>query len=72
MVFDFTKKIIAEVFGKKNEIEVKEMSELMISLLDLPEFFSSLLFNKIDKQHCGKITKAMFTNYWKTDLQLKD
>ncbi|EWS74498.1 EF hand protein (macronuclear) [Tetrahymena thermophila SB210] len=65
-------KIISEVFGRKTEIEMKDFNDLTTKLADLPNFFNQLLFNKIDKQKSGKISKQVFINYWKNELQLKD
>ncbi|KAL4505892.1 hypothetical protein ABPG72_013653 [Tetrahymena utriculariae] len=65
-------KIISEVFGRKTEIEMKDFDDLTMKLAELPNFFNQLLFNKIDKQKSGKISKQVFINYWKNELQLKD
>ncbi|KAL4480442.1 hypothetical protein ABPG74_020958 [Tetrahymena malaccensis] len=65
-------KIISEVFGRKTEIEMKDFNDLTSKLAELPNFFNQLLFNKIDKQKSGKISKQVFINYWKNELQLKD
>lgn len=45
---------------------------MTVEVCGLPKFFKGLLFDRIDKGQTGKVTKAMFVQYWKKELEKWD
>ncbi len=54
------------IMKKKNKL--KEFTSICTNLCGLPEFFTALLYSKIDVQKCGKISKTNFLKFWKSEF----
>ncbi|KAK3269386.1 hypothetical protein CYMTET_22170 [Cymbomonas tetramitiformis] len=69
-----TTKRIAEVFGGGSSaaLNVEGFMAVTREIVELPQFFNSILFGRIDITNSGKVSAEMFLDYWRAKLERAD
>lgn len=62
-------KVIDDWFGSKTEINADEFLPIVEKLFKFPKFFKFLIFNRLDSQRKGKISKTAFIDIWESEYE---
>jgi hypothetical protein len=63
---------IDKIFTEKIELKREDFEQITVEVCGLPKFMKNMLFDRIDSGKTGKITKPMFTLFWKKDFHSID
>ena len=64
--------LIDQIFTETPEIKKEEFDKLTTEVCGFPKFFRNVLFDRIDSAKAGKISKPVFTNFFKRELEKLD
>ena len=62
-------KIIEDAFGDKPSLTVEEFVPIVEKIFKFPKFFKFMVFNRIDTQNSGVISKDQFIEIWESDYE---
>jgi serine/threonine-protein phosphatase 2A regulatory subunit B'' len=60
---------VDKAFGDKPSLKLEEFGPVTTDVCDFPLFFRDTVFNRIDTAKTGSVSKAMFSTFWKNEME---